>query len=56
MAVRLLTNEVVGTSFSFYSDEEIVKLSVKQITNPQVCQRPFAVFLTHTQLPPFLDS
>jgi hypothetical protein len=36
MAVRLQTHSVVGTSFQFYSDEEIRKLSVKAITNPQV--------------------
>ena len=35
MAVRLLTNQVVGTSFSFYTEEEIVKLSVTKIVNPQ---------------------
>lgn len=36
MAVRLLTHSVVGTSFQFYDDEELKRLSVKAITNPQV--------------------
>lgn len=35
MAARLLTQQVVGVSFAFYTDEEIRKLSVKAITNPQ---------------------
>lgn len=35
MALRLLTQQVVGTSFSFYTEDEIRALSVKQITNPQ---------------------
>ena len=34
-ALRLLTQQVVGTSFSFYTEDEIRALSVKQITNPQ---------------------
>lgn len=35
MAVRLLTHSIVGTSFQFFSDDEIRRLSVKQVTNPQ---------------------
>lgn len=33
--MRFLTQQVVGTSFSFYTDEEIRRISVKRITNPQ---------------------
>lgn len=33
-AVGLLTQQVVGASFGFYSDAEVRKLSVKQIVNP----------------------
>jgi hypothetical protein len=36
MASRLLTQTVVGTSFSFYTDDEVRRLSIKAITNPQV--------------------
>ena len=35
MATRLLTHQVVGTTFAFYEDDEIRRLSVKKITNPQ---------------------
>ena len=35
MSEGLLTQQVVGARFSFYSDAEIRKLSVKQISNPQ---------------------
>lgn len=31
----LLIQQVVGARFSFYSDAEIRRLSVKQIVNPQ---------------------
>jgi DNA-directed RNA polymerase I subunit RPA1 len=34
MAARILTQQVVGTSFAFYTDEEIKRLSVKRVTNP----------------------
>jgi len=34
--LRQLTHCVVGTSFQFYTDDEIRRLSVKAITNPQV--------------------
>jgi DNA-directed RNA polymerase I subunit RPA1 len=35
MAFRLFTQQVVGTSFAFFSEEEVRRLSVKRITNPQ---------------------
>jgi DNA-directed RNA polymerase beta' subunit len=35
MAARLLTQQVVGTSFAFYTDDEIRRISVKRVTNPQ---------------------
>jgi hypothetical protein len=31
----LLSSAITGTSFAFYTDEEVEKISVKQITNPQ---------------------
>ncbi len=34
MAVRFLTEQVVGTSFRFYNDDEIRRMSVKRVTNP----------------------
>jgi DNA-directed RNA polymerase I subunit RPA1 len=34
MAVRFLTEQVVGTSFRFYTDDEVRKLSVRRVTNP----------------------
>lgn len=34
MATRLLNNCIVGTSFSFFTDEEVRRLSVKRVTNP----------------------
>ena len=33
MASRILTDQVTGTSFHFYSDDEIRRLSVRRITN-----------------------
>lgn len=35
MASRLLTTDVVGSGFAFYTDEEVRRMSVKQVTNPQ---------------------
>jgi DNA-directed RNA polymerase I subunit RPA1 len=32
---RLLTSSIVGAGFSFYSDDEIRRMSVKRLTNPQ---------------------
>ena len=40
MSSRLLTHTVTGASFAFYSEEEIRRLSVKRITNPN----PFDAF------------
>lgn len=34
MASRLLTRAVEGCSFAFFTDDEIRKISVKRITNP----------------------
>lgn len=34
-ALKLLTQQVVGTSFAFYTEDEVRALSVKQVTNPQ---------------------
>ncbi len=34
MASRFLTEAVVGTSFRFYTDDEVRRLSVKRVTNP----------------------
>lgn len=33
-ASRILTQQVVGTTFAFYTDDEIRRLSVKKLTNP----------------------
>ncbi len=34
MTSRFLTEQIIGTSFRFYTDDEIRKISVKRITNP----------------------
>jgi hypothetical protein len=33
-ASRYLTQQVVGTSFRFYTEEEVRRISVKRVTNP----------------------
>jgi len=35
MATKLFTQQVVGTRFAYYTEEEIRRLSVARIINPQ---------------------